>query len=48
MKKELNRLNTLIAQFRAIADQYPTGNYGDHAAKLEKERAELVSKIGRK
>lgn len=48
MKKELIRLDALITKFRDIANQFPQGRYGELTAKLETERAELVSKIGRR
>ena len=46
MKAELDKLNEQIKFFSKLAEQYPL--YTDTLAKLETERAEIVSQIGRK
>lgn len=49
MKHKLSELNQLIAFFAKLASEFPNnGGYKDSLAKLEKERAELVSTIGHK
>lgn len=46
MKAKLNALDEQIKFFSKLAEQYPL--YADTLAKLETERAEVVSQIGRK
>ena len=49
IKKELDKINKLIAEFKVIVENFPLNSaYQDTLAKLEQGRAELVSKIGKK
>ena len=47
LKIQIAEKNRLIASFKKIAQDYPGGGYEQSVAKLESERAALVSKIGR-
>lgn len=49
MKKELKRLDEQIKSFEQICINYPLHDgYKDMLAKLRTQRANLVSKIGKK
>lgn len=48
MKKEIAKLDGLIAKFIEIVQKYPSEYYSAALQELKNQRAELVAKIGKK
>lgn len=47
-KKAYNKLDGLIGQFEELHRDYPQAGYDKTLVKLDQQRAELTSQIGRK
>ena len=48
MLRELQRIDQLRSAFEKIHEEFPLGGYDKTLADLDRERAELVNKIGKK